>query len=58
MLDLGLDAAVGARRQPTCITIWPSHCIKRGIHVLVEKPIATNVEEGREIIAAAERQLA
>ncbi len=28
-------------------------CIARGIHVLVEKPIASNVEEGREIIAAA-----
>jgi len=28
-------------------------CIERGIHVLVEKPIASTVEEGREIIAAA-----
>jgi UDP-N-acetylglucosamine 3-dehydrogenase len=28
-------------------------CIKRGIHVLVEKPIAPSVEEGRAIIAAA-----
>jgi predicted dehydrogenase len=31
------------------------HCISRGIHVLVEKPIASTVEEGREIIAAARR---
>jgi UDP-N-acetylglucosamine 3-dehydrogenase len=30
-------------------------CIARGIHVLVEKPIASSVEEGREIIAAAKR---
>ncbi len=30
-------------------------CLARGIHVLVEKPIASNVEEGREIIAAARR---
>src|SRR4249919_1203651 len=30
-------------------------CIERGIHVLVEKPIASSVEEGREIIAAARR---
>jgi predicted dehydrogenase len=28
-------------------------CIKRGVHVLVEKPIAPSVEEGRAIIAAA-----
>jgi UDP-N-acetylglucosamine 3-dehydrogenase len=31
------------------------HCISRGIHVLVEKPIASSVEEGRDIIAAARR---
>jgi predicted dehydrogenase len=30
-------------------------CIARGVHVLVEKPIASSVEEGREIIAAAKR---
>ncbi len=28
-------------------------CLARGIHVLVEKPIASTVEEGREIVAAA-----
>jgi UDP-N-acetylglucosamine 3-dehydrogenase len=28
-------------------------CIARNIHVLVEKPIASTVEEGREIVAAA-----
>ena len=28
-------------------------CIARDIHVLVEKPIASTVEEGREIVAAA-----
>src|SRR5215207_152224 len=31
-------------------------CIERGIHVLIEKPIASNVDEGREIIAAAKRR--
>ena len=31
------------------------NCIERGIHVLVEKPIASTVEEGDDIIAAAKR---
>ena len=30
-------------------------CIARGVHVMVEKPIATTVEEGRAIITAARR---
>src|SRR6202050_3298195 len=30
-------------------------CISRGVHVLVEKPIAPSVEEGRAIVAAARR---
>jgi UDP-N-acetylglucosamine 3-dehydrogenase len=50
--------------KPDAVTIAaPTHlhheialkCISHGIHVLVEKPIASNVEEGREIIAAARR---
>ncbi|MFX8079072.1 Gfo/Idh/MocA family oxidoreductase, partial [Acinetobacter baumannii] len=28
-------------------------CIARNIHILVEKPVASTVEEGREIVAAA-----
>uniref|UniRef100_Q07RM9 Oxidoreductase domain protein n=1 Tax=Rhodopseudomonas palustris (strain BisA53) TaxID=316055 RepID=Q07RM9_RHOP5 len=28
-------------------------CIARGIHVLVEKPVASTVQEGRDIVAAA-----
>ena len=54
LIKLGIDAAVIAA---------PTHlhhdialtCIKRGVHVLVEKPIASNVEEGRAIVAAADR---
>jgi UDP-N-acetylglucosamine 3-dehydrogenase len=54
LLDLGLDAVTIAA---------PTHlhhdialqCIARKIHVLVEKPIASTVEEGRDIIAAARR---
>src|SRR5436853_1560428 len=30
-------------------------CIARDIHILVEKPIASSVEEGREIVEAAQR---
>ncbi len=30
-------------------------CIRRGVHLLVEKPIAPTVEEGRDIVAAAHR---
>jgi UDP-N-acetylglucosamine 3-dehydrogenase len=30
-------------------------CIARGIHLLVEKPIASTIEEGRSIVAAARR---
>src|SRR6202166_2062236 len=30
-------------------------CIARNVHILVEKPIAPSVEEGREIVAAARR---
>jgi UDP-N-acetylglucosamine 3-dehydrogenase len=54
LLDLKLDAVTIA---------GPTHlhrdialaCIERGVHVLVEKPIASSVEEGNEIIAAARR---
>ncbi|MEX0751470.1 MAG: Gfo/Idh/MocA family oxidoreductase [Xanthobacteraceae bacterium] len=54
LLAVGVDAASIAA---------PTHlhrdialaCIARGVHVLVEKPIASTVEEGREIIAAARR---
>jgi len=54
LLALGVDAVTIAA---------PTHlhhevalaCMSRGIHVLVEKPIASTVEEGREILAAARR---
>jgi UDP-N-acetylglucosamine 3-dehydrogenase len=54
LLDLGLDAVTIAA---------PTHlhhelalaCIRRGLHVLVEKPIASSPQEGRDIIAAARR---
>jgi UDP-N-acetylglucosamine 3-dehydrogenase len=54
LLKLGVDAVTIAA---------PTHlhhdialtCIGRGVHVMVEKPIASTVEEGRDIIAAARK---
>jgi predicted dehydrogenase len=54
LLDLKVDAVTIAA---------PTHlhhdialaCIARGVHVMVEKPIASTVEEGHDIIAAARR---
>ena len=54
LLALGIDAVTIAA---------PTHlhhdialaCIARGVHLLVEKPIASSVEEGRSIIDAARR---
>ncbi len=54
LVKLGVDAVTIAA---------PTHlhrdlavaCIERGIHVLVEKPIASSVEEGRDILVAARR---
>jgi predicted dehydrogenase len=54
LLDFGLDAVTVAA---------PTHlhrdialaCIARGVHVMVEKPVASTVAEGYEIIGAAKR---
>ena len=54
LLNAGVDAVTIAA---------PTHlhhevalaCIAKGIHVLVEKPVASTVEEGREIVAAAKK---
>ena len=54
MLDLGVDAITIAAPSPLHRDIALA-CVARGVHILVEKPIASSVEEGREIIAAARR---
>jgi UDP-N-acetylglucosamine 3-dehydrogenase len=54
LIKLGVDALTVAAPTHLHHSI-ALHCIARGIHVLVEKPIASSVEEGRDIIAAARR---
>jgi predicted dehydrogenase len=54
LLDGGVDAVTIA--APTHLHHGMAlACIARGVHVLVEKPIASSVEEGRAIITAARR---
>jgi UDP-N-acetylglucosamine 3-dehydrogenase len=54
LLKCGLDAITIA--APTHLHHELAlECIARGIHLLVEKPIAPTVEEGRAIVAAARR---
>jgi predicted dehydrogenase len=52
LIDLGVDAVIVAApthlHHPVALD-----CIAAGLHVLVEKPIAPTVEEGRQIVAAA-----
>ncbi len=54
LLKADIDAATIA--APTHLHLELAQaCIARGVHVLVEKPIASSVEEGHAIIAAAQR---
>jgi UDP-N-acetylglucosamine 3-dehydrogenase len=54
LLEHGVDAATIAApthlHHDLAIT-----CIRRGVHVLIEKPIASTAAEGRSLIAAARR---
>lgn len=55
LLGLGLDAVIVA--APTHLHhAIALDCIEAGINLLVEKPIAPTVDEGREIVAAARRK--
>src|ERR1051325_5511879 len=54
LFELGVDAVSIAAPTHLHRSIALA-AIGRGVHVLVEKPIASSVEEGREIIAAARR---
>jgi UDP-N-acetylglucosamine 3-dehydrogenase len=54
LLETGVDAVTIA--APTHLhRDLAMKCIQRGIHVLVEKPIASSVEEGQAIIAGARK---
>src|SRR5258708_26587868 len=54
LLALGVDAVSVAAPTHLHRSIALT-AVGKGVHVLVEKPIASSVEEGREIIAAARR---
>jgi predicted dehydrogenase len=54
LLAEGLDAVTIAAPTHLHHPI-AQHCIARKIHVLVEKPIASTVEEGRDLVASARR---
>jgi UDP-N-acetylglucosamine 3-dehydrogenase len=52
LLELGIDALTIA--APTHLHhAMALACIERGVHILVEKPIASSVEQGNDLIAAA-----
>jgi UDP-N-acetylglucosamine 3-dehydrogenase len=54
LLRVGVDAAVIAAPTHLHHDI-AQQCIDAGVHVLVEKPIASTIEESRAIVAAARR---
>jgi UDP-N-acetylglucosamine 3-dehydrogenase len=54
LLGAGIDAAIIAAPTHLHHDI-AQQCIDKGVHVLVEKPIASSIEESRAIVAAARR---
>jgi predicted dehydrogenase len=54
LLQVGIDAAIIAAPTHLHHDI-AQRCIDQGVHVLVEKPIASTIEESRAIVAAARR---
>ena len=54
LLKIGVDAVTVAAPTHLHRSIALT-CVGRGVHVMVEKPIASTVEEGHEIISAARR---
>ena len=55
MLDEQRPDAVTVAVPTTDHLIVAQQVIRRGIHLLVEKPLASDVEQGRQMIAAAEQ---
>src|SRR4051794_29910712 len=53
---LGRIDAVVIAAPPTLHAPLALQAIERGVHVLVEKPLATTVEEGQAMVAAAEKK--
>ena len=54
LFDCGLDAVIVCTPPETHHDIV-SECISHGLHVLVEKPLATNTADARRLVALAER---
>jgi predicted dehydrogenase len=53
--ELGLDAVVISTPPQTHFAI-ASHCLRNGLHVLVEKPLTTTSDDARQLIKLAEQQ--
>ena len=59
----GIEEMLGRERLDAVCIVTPDHlhrphatlCLEAGCHVLMTKPLATNLEDGRAIVGAAER---
>jgi len=54
LFDLGLDAVVVSTPPDTHFEIVRA-CLEQGLHVLVEKPLATNTERARQLVELAQQ---
>ena len=55
MLDADIVDAVSITSPTHLHFDHAQHCLNRGLHVLIEKPIATSIEEGNQLIDIAVR---
>src|SRR4051812_1330742 len=55
LLELGLDAVAIATPVSTHYPL-AARCLEAGLHVLVEKPLASDVHEAQELVDLADRR--